>query len=241
MFVVSVQGGHRDVTCIELRALSSTDTARMASEKEEANKNSQKLTGAALELSNVAEIDNDNEETAETKQENGGELLIRDTPKDSKTTPGERKAEDGVDVAELQKEAVAVSFKNSVFQHRFENQNFIPLILPSSVSEDEKTVALETVRVMKLKHVDLIDAKLWQRWAEVQGVLKYTGKGTEELFKQFIKQEYFQIIRAVQTEIQKHEFQSLYDVNAGDADEATHKKRASIIEAAQPSDGSTLE
>ena len=73
-------------------------------------------------------------------------------------------------------------------------------------AEDEKTAAIETVRVMKLKHVDLIDAKSWQRWAEVQGVLKYTGKTSEELFEDFIKQEYLQIIRAVQTEIQKNEF-----------------------------------
>ena len=41
----------------------------MASEEEEANKNSQKLTGAALELSNVAQNDNDNVETAEIKKE----------------------------------------------------------------------------------------------------------------------------------------------------------------------------
>ena len=39
----------------------------------------------------------------------------------------------------------------------------------------------------------------------------------------------------------KKEFQSLYDVNVGEADEATQKKRASIIEAAQPSDAETLE
>ena len=168
-------------------------------------------------------------------------MPIRDTPKESETTPDERKTEHGVDVAELQKEAVAVSFKNNVFQHRFENQNSIPLILPSSVSEDKKTVALETVRDMELKHVDLIDAKLWQRWAEVQGFSKYTDKASEELFEEFIQHEYFHIIRAVQAEIQQSEFQSLYDVNVGDADEATQKKRALIIEAAQPSDASTLE
>ena len=81
----------------------------MALAEEEANKNSQKLTGAALELSNVAQNDNDNVETAEIKKEDGGgELPIRDTLKESETTPDERKVEDGVDVAELQKEAVAV-------------------------------------------------------------------------------------------------------------------------------------
>ena len=72
-----------------------------------------------------------------------------------------KKTENNIDVSELQKEAVAVSFKNGVFQHRFEDQNFIPLIMPDSVSEEEKTVAFETVRAMKLKHVDLIDARLW--------------------------------------------------------------------------------
>ena len=205
-FVVLVQGVHENRICIELRALSSTDTARMASTEEESIKNSQELTTAALEISNVAKDDKDNEETAEIKKEDGGELPIRDTPKESKTTPDERKAEDDVDVAALQKDAVAVSFKSNVFQHRFENQKFIPLILPSSVAEDEKTVALETVRDMKLKHVDVIDAKLWQRWAQVQCVLKYTGKASEELFEEFIKQEYFHIIRAVQTESQKMSF-----------------------------------
>ena len=45
-------------------------------------------------------------------------MPIRDTLKKSETTPDERKVEDGVDVAELQKEAVAVPFKNNVFQHR---------------------------------------------------------------------------------------------------------------------------
>ena len=44
-------------------------------------------------------------------------------------------------------------------QHGFEDHEFIPLILPNSISEDEKAVALETVRGMKLKHVDLIDEK----------------------------------------------------------------------------------
>ena len=170
----------------------------MASEEVEAEKNSLKLTGAALDESNVAKSDNENAETAEVTKEGGNELPIRETTKDSKTTPEERKTEECVDVAEVQKEAVAMSFKNGVFQHGFEDQNFIPLILPNSVSEDEKTVALETVRVMELKHVDRIDAKLWQRWAEVQGVLKYTGKESDELFEDFIKQEYFQIIRAVQ-------------------------------------------
>ena len=240
-FVVLVQGVHENRICIELRALSSTDTARMASTEEESIKNSQKLTTAALEISNVAKDDKDNEETAEIKKEDGSELPIRDTPKEAKTTPDEGKAEDDVDVAALQKDAVAVSFKSNVFQHRFENQKFIPLILPSSVAEDEKTVALETVRDIKLKHVDVIDAKLWQRWAQVQCVSKYTGKASEELFEEFIKQEYFHIIRAVQTESQKNEFQSLYDVNVGDADETTQKKRALLIEAAQPSDTLTLE
>ena len=241
LFVVLVQGVHENHTCIEMRALSCTDTARLASTEEESIENSPKLTTAALEKSNVAKDDKDNEETAEIKKEDGSELPIRDTSKESKTTPDERKTEDDVDTAALQKDAVAVSFKSNVFQHRFEEQNFIPLILPSSVAENEKTVALETVRDMKLKHVDVIDAKLWQRWAQVQCVSKYIGKASEELFEEFIKQEYFHIIRAVQTEIQKNEFQSLYDVNVGDADETTQKKRALLIEAAQPSDTLTLE
>ena len=38
-----------------------------------------------------------------------------------------------------------------------------------------------------------------------------------------------------------NEFQSLYAVDVGNADEATQKKRASIVEAAQASDESTLE
>ena len=178
----------------------------MASDEEIADKTSQKLTGAALEKLNVAKLDNDNEESAEIKKEGANELPIRDTPKDSLTTPDKQNAEDNVEVAELQKEAVAVSFKNGVFQHRFEEQNFIPLILPDSVSEEEKTVAFETVRAMKMKHVDLIDAKLWQRWTEVQGFLQYTGKNSEKLFEEFIKREYFQIIHAVQTEGQHMSF-----------------------------------
>ena len=99
-------------------------------------------------------------------------------------------------------------------------------LITGAFGGDEKlaipvAAAIEAVRDIKPKHVDLIDAKLWQRWAEVKGVLKYTDKKSEELFEDFIKQEYFQIISAVQTEIQETEFQSLYDVNVGDADEAT--------------------
>ena len=86
-----------------------------ASTEQESIKNSQKLTAAALEISNVAKDDKDNEETAEIKKEDGGDLPIRDTPKESKTTPGERKAEDGVDVAELQKEAVACHLRIMYF------------------------------------------------------------------------------------------------------------------------------
>ena len=63
----------------------------MASDEEIADKTSQKLTGAALEISNVAKLDNDNEETAEINKENGYELPIRDTSKDSETTPDEKK------------------------------------------------------------------------------------------------------------------------------------------------------
>ena len=170
-----------------MRPLSSKDTARMASEEVEAEKNSLKLTGASLNGSDVAKSDNENAETAEVTKEGRNELPIRETTKESKITPEERKAENGVDVAEVQKEAVAMSLKNGVFEHGFEDHNFIPLILPNSVPEDETTAAIETVRVMKLKHVDLIDAKLWQRWAEVQGVLKYTGNKSEELFEDYIK------------------------------------------------------
>ena len=75
----------------------------------------------------------------------------------------------------------------------------------------------------------------------IAGRLKVHGQDIWRVFQCFIEKEYFQINRAVQTEIQKNEFQSLYDVNVGNADEATQKKRASIIEAAQPSDSSTLE
>ena len=63
----------------------------MASDEEIADKTSQKLTGAALEISNVAKLDNDNEETAEIKKESANELPIRDTPKDSQTTPDEKR------------------------------------------------------------------------------------------------------------------------------------------------------
>ena len=63
----------------------------MASDEEIADKTSQKLTGAAQEISNVAKLDNDNEETAEIKKESENELPIRDTPQDSETTPDETK------------------------------------------------------------------------------------------------------------------------------------------------------
>ena len=114
----------------------------MALAEEKSIENSPKLTTAGLEKSNVAKDDEDNEETAEIKKEDGSELPILDTSKESKTTPGEGKTEDDVDIAALQKDAVAVSFKSNVFQHRFEDQNFIPLILPNSVSEDEKQLRL---------------------------------------------------------------------------------------------------
>ena len=81
---------HGATTFIELWAFISTDTARMASDEEIADKTSQKLTGAALEKSNVAKLDNNNEESAEIKKEGANELPIRDTPKLSNTTPDEK-------------------------------------------------------------------------------------------------------------------------------------------------------
>ena len=63
----------------------------MASDEEIADKTSQKLTGAAQEISNVAKLDNDNEETAEIKKESANELPIRDTPEDSQAIPDGKK------------------------------------------------------------------------------------------------------------------------------------------------------
>ena len=155
----------------------------MASEQLGDDKNSQELTGAALELVHDGKNDNDNADAAQTVgTEAGGELPIRDATKGPENTAGEKEewvanrhnaaltmpsiegaaktSGDGAAAAELRKGAVAMSLENGVFQHGFEEHKFIPLILPNSISEDEKTVSLESVRVMKPKHVDLVNAKL---------------------------------------------------------------------------------
>ena len=64
----------------------------MASEQLEADKNSQELTGAALELAHDGKNDNDNADAVNTMgTEAASELPIRDMPKDSKMTPDEKR------------------------------------------------------------------------------------------------------------------------------------------------------
>ena len=66
--------------------LSSKDTARMASEEVEVEKNSLKLTGAALNELNIAKNDNEDAETAEVIKEGRNELPIREGTKESEIT-----------------------------------------------------------------------------------------------------------------------------------------------------------
>ena len=67
----------------------------MASEQLEADKNSQELTGAALELAHDGKNDNDNADAAQTVgTEAGSELPIRDATKGPGNTADEREEED---------------------------------------------------------------------------------------------------------------------------------------------------
>ena len=87
------------------------------------------------------------------------------------------------------------SFPNKKCSHRCEGHQFVSLIPPQTIKDEEKKQHAHcTVAKVKDALLPTIDAALWKAWSEIETLIQVTGEDASEVFLRFVTEDYFDII-----------------------------------------------